>query len=241
MAKRGRKPNPDKRTGYFYEEEEQAFVDFINAESESEKEKIFNEKLLQPFTKMIQSIIRRYKLYVPDENFDEIFNDTFSFLLTKINHFDVTTGKKAYSYCGTICKNYLILKVNTYTKNQKRYMSYEDNPAVLEDSLDLSYNIEPRNSFMTELISETVDEIQNMLLPENIHSLTENEIKVGHALLDLMQNWEDLFSRMGSNKFNKSSILFYIKENTRLSTKDVRESMRKFKNLYYNIKEEILT
>lgn len=242
MGKRGRKPNPDKKTGYFYEEEEQAFVDYINATSKIDKEKIFNDKLLIPFTKMIQSIIRRYKLYTPDEDFNEIFDDTLSFLLTKISNFDVTTGKKAYSYCGTICKNYLIYKINQFIKNQKRNESYEDNAGSINDNIELSYNnIESDETFNSDLISETIGQIQEMLLPENINTLTDNEAKIGYALVDLLTSWEFLFEKMGSNKFNKSSVLFFIKEETRLSTKEIRDSLKKYKFLYFQTKNEMLS
>ena len=90
MAKRGRK-----RKGYFYEEQEQAVVDYILAETKEDKNKIFNTWLKPAFTKMIESIIRRYKLYVPDEEFDDTFNDTFSFLMTKIELFDPSKGFKS--------------------------------------------------------------------------------------------------------------------------------------------------
>ena len=85
MAKRGRKPK--ERKGYFYEEEENAIVKYINEEDINEKNKIFNTVLYPALTKMIESIIRRYKLFVPDEEFDQNFSDTISYLLTKINHF----------------------------------------------------------------------------------------------------------------------------------------------------------
>lgn len=68
---------------------------------------------------MIESIIRRYNLFTPDEDFEETFYDTMSFLITKINNFDSSKNYKAYSYCGTICKNYLILKRTQYSKKYK--------------------------------------------------------------------------------------------------------------------------
>ena len=83
----------------------------MNADDKEEKDKIFNKWLKPAFTKMIESIIRRYNLYPPDENFQETFDDTISFLMTKIENFNVDSGYKAYSYCGTICKNYLIYKI----------------------------------------------------------------------------------------------------------------------------------
>jgi len=63
--KRGRKPNPEKRTGYFYEEEEEAFKQYIQSTDQNFRNKIFKEKLFPAFTKMIESISRRYGLYTP--------------------------------------------------------------------------------------------------------------------------------------------------------------------------------
>lgn len=241
MAKRGRKPNSEKRSGYFYEEEEQAVVDYINCDDKEEKNEIFKTKLLPAFTKMIESIIRRYNLFTPTEEFDETFNDTMSFLLAKINNYDVSTGKKAYSYCGTICKNYLIYKINKFNKNQKRYASYDDVSNEIGENPKFSYvDNESTVSFNTEVINETIEEIQKMLLPDKISSLNTNEIKIGYSLLDLLMNWQDLMAHMGSNKFNKSSILYFLKETTNLDTKEIRDAMKKYKHLYYNVKENLL-
>lgn len=96
--KRGRKPGKN-RKGYFYEEEEEAFIKYITSTDQKERNKIFNEKLFPAFTKMIESIIRRYDLLTPSEEFTDTFYDTLSFLLTKVNNFDVTKGYKVYSYC----------------------------------------------------------------------------------------------------------------------------------------------
>ena len=173
MVKRGRKVK--NRKGYFYEDEEQAVLDYISSNDREEKNEIFKKYLLPAFTKMIESIIRRYKLYLPDEEFQQTFDDTISYLLMKINNFKqnivvyeevekvtdniknkaveidsevfkdknfpyredspdivcidcytdgdwcefdglkkyfkkIRKNYKAYSYCGTVCKNYLIFK-----------------------------------------------------------------------------------------------------------------------------------
>ena len=81
--KRGRKPSKE-RKGYFYEVQEQAVVDYISTDDIHEKNRIFNEILKPAFTKMIESIIRRYRLYPPDEEFDQTFDDTMSFLMAII-------------------------------------------------------------------------------------------------------------------------------------------------------------
>ena len=237
--KRGRKPSKE-RKGYFYEREEQAVVDYIATNDEKEKNRIYNTILRPAFTKMVESIIRRYNLYPPDEEFQETFDDTISFLMTKLSCFRPESGYKAYSYCGTICKNYLYYKINQFIKNQKRNASY-DNPAEeslnVNDSMKFSYNDnDAARTFISELTGSTVDNIQNILNDADKFKLNENEKRVGSALVNLMTNWEELFAQMGSDKFNKSSILLFLKETTMLNTKEIRDAMRIYKKKYYDVK-----
>jgi len=112
--KRGRKAVKE---NYFDVREEEAVRKFLIAESSYEKNKIYNQFLRSPLDKMISSIIRRYKLYRKDMDFEEIHTDTHSFLMTKVDKFKPDKNKKAYSYFGTICKNYLMGQI---IKDQKK-------------------------------------------------------------------------------------------------------------------------
>ena len=94
--------------------------------------------------------------------------------------------------------------------------------------------------FNTELISNTISQLQDILLPENEHLLDENEKKIGNALLEMMLNWEDIFKYLGSKKFNKSCVLQFIREYTDLPTKEIREGMKKYKELYLFTKEKLI-
>ena len=242
--KRGRKPS-GKRKGYWYEEQEEAFVNYIQTTDIEEKNRLFNEILRPAFTKMTESIIRRYNLYPPDENFDETFDDTMSFLMTKIENFNPDSGYKSYSYCGTIIKNYLIYKINQFVKNQKRNTSYDAYDAEelngLTDTLRYSYNSGNNNiAFLNELMKKTAEDINEIVKDPIKNKLNENQIKVGQALVEVLNNWEDLFAQMGSNKFNKSSILLFLKETTLLSTKEIRDAMKGYKSLYYVLKRSML-
>ena len=53
-------------------------------------------------------------------------------------------------------------------------------------------------------------------------------------------NWEEIFKRLENKKFNKTSVLFFLKEYTMLNSKDIREGMRKYKNLYFFTKEKLI-
>ena len=244
MGRRGRKPS-GKRKGYWYEDEENAFLEYLSASTKDEKDRIFNEKLLTAFTKMTESIIRRYNLYPPDETFQETFDDTMSFLMTKIENFNPESGYKSYSYCGTIIKNYLIYKINQFAKNQKRNSSYDaydtEEISSINDAMRYSYNDDSSKlAFLNELMKKTAKDIQEVVDEPEKNKLSENQIKVGKALVELLNNWEDLFSRMGSDKFNKSSILMFLKETTLLSTKEIRDSMKGYRSMYYLLKKNMI-
>ena len=237
MGKRGRKPK-NERKGYFYEEQEQAVIDYLNTYDDGERENIFNNTLKPAFTKMVESIIRRYNLYVPDEEFQETFDDTMSFMITKLSNFSPDKGTKAYSYCGTVCKNYLIYKNNQFNKHKIRDISYEE---FVEDlGLEERFIDEPNNFKIAapKIITEMSNEIKKIV--DNRNGLNENELKVGLALSDVLDNWEEVLVENGSNKLNKSSFLSFVRETTLLGTKEIRDSMRKYNVLYKVIKNDIL-
>lgn len=244
MAKRGRKPGSGKKKGYFYKEQEDAVKAYISAETKEERDEIFREKLQGPFTTMIESIIRRYNLYVPDEYFEETFSDTMSFLMTKIEKFNPDSGYKAYSYAGTIVKNYLIYKINQFSKRQVRNTSYDDdenmevNNLGIADNLKYSYSSDSNSiAFLNALMKKTAEEIKEMISDGDKHGMKANERRVGLALIEALTNWEEIFSTEGSNKLNKSSVLYFLREATCMTTKEVRDSMKAFKEQYYSIKK----
>ena len=239
MAKRGRKPKSE-RKGYFYEEQEEAVKMYLEEKDTEKRNEIFNAVLKPAFTKMIESIIRRYKLYVPEEEFDDTFNDTLSFLSSKMANFDPSKHHKAYSYYGTICKNYLIYKINQFKKKIERNEQFDDIYEKFQNNIDYSLpDMEYKTSLAEDLVKNTVTKIHKMIDDES-EGLTENEKKVGLAMCELFENWEDILCTEGSNKLQKSSVLYFLREETMMSTKELRDNMKKFKDVYYVLKKEMI-
>lgn len=236
MAKRGRKPKNERR-GYFYEEQEAAVKKYLETEDPEERNEVFNTVLKPAFTKMIESIIRRYKLYVPEEEFEETFNDTMSFLSSKMGNFNPTKHYKAYSYYGTICKNYLIYKINQFKKKVERNEQYDDVYERFQNNINYAQDEIDGKPLAEELVVNIQKKIHEMIDDET-SDLTENEKKVGLAMCDLFENWEDILCSDGSNKLQKSSILYFLREETMMNTKELRDSMRKFKDAYYILKKD---
>ena len=225
---------PRKRTQkiYFGEDQEKAVVNYLESTDETEKNKIFNEYLREPLIIMVESIIRRYKLYRKDLEFEEIHNDTMSFLITKIHKFDHTKNHKAYSYFGTICKNYLMGAIQKDTKEQNRQVSYDDISSDIEDRTDLSYVIDEYIIDYRDVIIKLTISLEEFIEAED---LTVNEQKLGYALLEIFNNFDRIFQVGDGNKFNKNLILLSLREMTSLSTKEIRISLKKFRKMYDGI------
>jgi len=225
-------PRPRTQKIYFGEDQEKAVVNYLESTDETEKNKIFNEYLREPLIIMVESIIRRYKLYRKDMDFNEIHTDTMSFLITKINKSDHTKNTKAYSYFGTICKNYLMGAIQKDNKEQNRQVSYDDISSDVDDSTDLSYVIDEHVIDYQAIIIKLTANLEEFVENQN---LNENEQKLGYALLEIFSNFDKIFQVGDGNKFNKNLILLSLREMTSLSTKEIRIAMKRYKKIYDGI------
>jgi hypothetical protein len=225
-------PRPRTQKIYFGEDQEKAVVSYLESTDDAERNKIFNEYLREPLVIMVESIIRRYKLYRKDMEFDEIHTDTMSFLITKISKFDHTKNHKAYSYFGTICKNYLMGAIQKDTKETNRQVSYDDISSDIEERSDLTYVMDEYIIDYQDVIIKLTISLEEFIEKED---LTENEQKLGYALLEIFSNFDKIFQVGDGNKFNKNLILLSLREMTSLSTKEIRISLKRYKKLYDGI------
>lgn len=239
IKQRGRKRTNDL---YFGPQEEEAVIKFLECNDEIERNTIYNQWLRGPFDKMIESIIRRYKLYRKSVSFEDLHSDTLSFLITKADKFEKDSGKKAYSYYGTICKHYILGLLIKDDSILKQSYSYEDlTQSYLDDREDLQYEMDDTDYTIDDFINKLRNNIKSEIDNNNNVSLkrrlNENEIKVGYALIDILGNWEQTLDVMnGGSKFNKNSVLETMRNYTNLSTKDIRASMKKYKDIYSILK-----
>jgi hypothetical protein len=232
--KKGKK---SKQKNYFDTQEELAVIDYLNATTFDEKNKIYNQFLRLPLDKMISSIIRRYKLYRKDMEFEDLHTDTHSFLMTKIDKFKPSKEKKAYSYFGTICKNYLMGQIIKDQKDTNKKISYEDISTDLENNPTFSYSIDNYELDSLDIIKSFIKSLEDLLSKKD---LNENEYKLGQALHEIFLNYDKILVGETNNKFNKNLILLSLREMTNLSTKEIRTSIKKFKNIYESMVDKML-
>ena len=96
-------------------------------------------------------------------NFTDIHTDTHSFLMTKVDKFKPSKEKKAYSYFGTICKNYLMGQIIKDQKDTNRKISYEDISSSLEQRPDMVYYMELEKTEADDVIQQFLNELKESL------------------------------------------------------------------------------
>jgi len=225
-----------KKNNYFDVREEEAVKAYIIAETKIEKDLIYNEFLRYPLDKMIESIIRRYKLYRKDMDYNDVHTDAHSFLMTKVDKFKPAKNKKAYSYFGTICKNYLMGQILKDQKETNRKVSYEDISSALENRPDMVYYLEFEKIDAEKIIDKFLIDLKDYVMNSQ---LQENESKLGYALIELFDDYGNIFIGNDNNKFNKNIVLLTLREMTNLNTKEIRTYLKKYKSLYLETLKKI--
>ncbi len=118
------------------------------------------------------------------------------------------------------------------TKETNRSVSYDDISSDIEGRVDLSYVIDSYTIDYTAVVLKLTTTLEDFMETE---TLTENERKLGYALLEIFSNIDKIFQVGDGNKFNKNLILLSLREMTSLSTKEIRISLKRFKKLYDGI------
>jgi hypothetical protein len=160
------------------------------------------------------------------------------------------SGKKtrAYSYCQTIIRNYYRDHGKKTYLDKKVNLPYHDYSEEIQNDNQFSYEMDyNQNDEIIKLINLIVCEIQKTIDKGN---LKDNEIAVGEAIINILQNWDWLFmenspsgryDKVVTNKFQKSKIFLYLKEYTRLSSKEIREALKVYKTLYFSKKTDFFS
>jgi hypothetical protein len=222
-----------KNSIYWSDEQEEAIIKYIVSIEEKEKSKIFEQDLYKPFKKLIENIIFTYKLYRIDVDAKELEHDCLSFLITKIDKFDINSGTRAFSYFGTIAKHYLMGEKKVIHKNNLSNTNVEENHNEIvknEEYVDNPYkeNNQDKNIILFESIIKSLEiEIVN-------EKISLNDRKVAEAIVYVFKNHNML------DVYNRNLIYHLIKERTGMQGKEITYSLGRFKKFYKIFKDEFV-
>jgi len=148
---------------------------------------------------------------------------------------------KAFSYCQTIIRNYYKDHSKKSYTEKKINLSFDDYVDEINENSEYRYELETDTHYQLEkLIKSVIDKIDEKIGDNS--TLKKNEIIVGDAIMNVLKNWHLLFmedspdgkyNKRITNKFAKNKILFFLKEQTGLSTKEIRIAIKPFKEIYF--------
>ncbi len=147
---------------------------------------------------------------------------------------------KAFSYCQTIVRNFYKDHSKRSNKEKLTLLSWEDYSSDVMSRDEYLYEIDGHHTDLEKLMEQIIKSMRERI--DTDASLKKNEIIVGEAIIDVLSNWHILFmedtpdgkvNKKITNKYQKNKILQLLKEQTRLNTREIRISMKPFKEIYY--------
>ena len=187
---------------YFTKDTENAIVRYNNEPDPEIRSQIYRDEIHYAFFKLTENIIHTFKFYYTEvDQIEHLQHEVITFLLSKLHLFNPDNGAKAYSYFGTITKNWLIVY---NTKNYKKRVQKAPVDELYKDD-NYSYNMgEEKEKEKLGIFIDTyvkyVEDRFDKFFPKG------NDAKVADAILELFRKRENL------EIFNKKALYIYIRE-----------------------------
>ena len=212
---------------YFTQEHENAIIRYSNTTCKRERTELYIKWIQPAFNEMVDKIVFTYK-FTNLPNCDSLRDECKIWLMTILEKYDPSKGSKAFSYFSVITKNWFIHKVKRQQKRNKREVDYDNVSKKFEEeylSSDESYiTHREEQEFWTSFYQE--------LKSWDASQMKENDLRVYKAINILFESKEDI------DIFNKKAIYLYLREITGLNTKQIVNSLKKFRKKYTSFKQD---
>ncbi len=223
--RRGRRPK--NKNHYFTQDHEDAIIEYCNVTCVRRRTDLYVRWIEPAFNEMVDKIVFTYK-FTNLPNIDYLRDECKIWLMTILDKYDPSKGSKAFSYFSVITKNWFIHKVKRQQKRNKREVDFDNISKNYEEEF-LSTN----ESYVTNRVEE---EFWRLFYEElkswDSSQMKDNDLKVYQAIIILFESKEDI------EIFNKKAIYLYLREITGLNTKQIVNSLKKFRKKYYCFKTD---
>jgi len=221
QQKKKRRKSKRRKNHYFTQVHEDAIVRYSVTNCTQERTQLYVQFIQPAFDEMVDKIVFTYK-FTNLPNIDYLRDECKIWLMTILDKYDQSKGSKAFSYFSVITKNWFIHRVKKQQKRNQREVDFDNIAKKYEEeflSTDESYitereEVEFWNSFYNELKSWDSSQMK------------DNDLKVYQAINILFESKDDI------EIFNKKAIYLYLREITGLNTKQIVNSLKKFRKKY---------
>ena len=218
---------------YFTGETQEAIVEFQKSVDKRVREKLFVEKIMPAFEKLVENLINIHKFSGLHDTYEDLKNDCVNFLFETIHKFNPNMGTNAFSYFNVVAKNWLIIKTKQKAQRGKRDISIDDPKGLTVSEMQVieEKGTIPSQDFFLEN-NENIASILRLMYEIRSRVKVENELLCINSVITIFENINDI------DILNKSAILLYIRELSGLSPKQLTTSMQSVKKHYNKLKLE---
>ena len=215
---------PRKRSGkhYFTKDHENAIIQYVATDDQRLRTQLYIEYIGPAFNEMVDKIVYTYK-FTNLPNIDSLKDECKVWLTTILDKYDPNKGSKAFSYFSVITKNWFIHKVKKNAKRARTEVLYDELPKEIESERVVTHNQYHNLREEKEFWMSLWVEIDNW----DTGNLKENEKKVLEAVKILLNSIDE-----DEMIYNKKAIYLYLRELTRLNTKQVVNNLNKLRIRY---------
>jgi len=225
QTKKTRKRKPRKKNYYFTQDHEDAIIEYCAIQCSRRRTELYIEWIGPALSEMVDKIVFTYK-FTNLPNIDSLRDECKIWLMTILDKYDHTKGSKAFSYFSVITKNWFIHKVKRQQKRNKRELDIGNIPKSFEEEY-----LSTTKSYVSDRLEEEFWTLFHKELKSwDSSQMKENDLKVYKAINILFDSKEDI------EIFNKKAIYLYLREITGLNTKQIVNSLKKFRKKYYTFK-----
>lgn len=222
-----KKKTKKRKNYYFTLDHEDAIVRYTNTNSLRERTDLYVQLIQPAFNEMVDKIVYTYK-FTTLPNIDYLRDECKIWLMTVLDKYDPNKGSRAFSYFSVITKNWFINKVKKQQKRQRREIDYDNIPKRYEEKYLSTTESYVSNREEEEFWKLFYEELKSW----DSTQMKENDLKVYKAILVLFESKEDI------EIFNKKAIYLYLREITGLNTKQIVNSLKKFRKKYSFFKQD---
>ena len=223
-----KKPRKKKSKMYFGTPAQEAILEYLDTDSQAEKNKIFRERLEYPFMKLAENLIHTYKFYYFDVDSESVKKDVVGFMVMNMHKFDPSKGR-AFSYFSIVAKNWLILNNNNNYKRYKMHTQLDSAAATafLGEKSDYGrqQEVDDANEFTEYLISYMDTHLTSMFKKKR-------DIQIADSVVELFRRREMI------ENFNKKALYVLIREMTGYNTQHITKVINVLKKKYSSLAQE---
>jgi hypothetical protein len=216
-----------KSNHYFTKDHENAILEYCETDCQRRKTEIYVTMLQPAFSEMVDKIVFTYK-FTTLPNIDSLREECKVWLMTILDKFQPDRGHKAFSYFSVITKNWFIHKVKKQQRKNQRELVFDKVPKAYEEEY-----LSTDESWLTDKIQEEFwNSFYESMKEWDAEELKGNDERVYKAIMVLFESKDDI------EIFNKKAIYLYLREITGLNTKQVVNSLNKFRGYYKEFKQD---